>query len=170
MLDFLKQGNWDPQAILALICLVGLLLTGIVVTITVAWSHVRREEIRANLKRDMIDRGVPIDQIERLIGVSTSSGEPVNEKELEAQFASLLVQNEVPGPTMQRLLCAYQATDASTKAAVYSSLEEILGSEPNEEQLVAAVTALCPPRPGPVPTGPYAESPAAVSTAVPAQG
>ena len=92
----------------------------------------------------MLDRGMPIEQVVRLVGGPSAEGPPANGKELEAQFASLLVQNEIPAPTLERVLRIYQETDPATKKAVYDSLEEIVGSGPSEDQLVAAVKALCP--------------------------
>ena len=65
-----------------------------------------------------------------------------------AQMASLLAQSEVPGPVMTEVLRIYQATDGGTKKAVYDAIEEIVGSEPTEDQLLAAVRTLCPPKAG----------------------
>jgi hypothetical protein len=59
-----------------------------------------------------------------------------------------LTQAEVPGPVMLDVMRTYQATDGGTKKAVYDAIEEIVGSEPTEEQLLAAVRTLCPPKAG----------------------
>jgi hypothetical protein len=160
MWDFFK--NWQPHEVLALFVAIGFFLTVIVAVVAASWNRVRREEIRANSIREMLDRGIPVDQVERLIGLPTHGETAANGKALEAQFASLLVQNEVPAPKMERVLRIYQETDPATKKAVYDSLKEIVGSSPSEEQLVAAVMALCPAHGPALPAGSFAEVPAAV--------
>jgi len=95
-----------------------------------------------------VQRGLPIEQIERLIQGPPESEKPYYEKQLEGSLASLLTQSEVPGPVMTEVLRIYQATDGGTKKAVYDAIEEIIGSEPTEEQLLAAVRMLCPPKAG----------------------
>jgi hypothetical protein len=145
MLEFFS--TWHPGLVLALVAVVGFFLTTTVWVIAGHWSSVRRAEIAADLKRDLIQQGQTIEQIERLLaGPAAGAEAQANEKELEAYLASLMVQAEVSEETLEEVLRIYQATDAGTKQAVYDSLEEILGAEPSEEQLLAAVRALCPPK------------------------
>jgi hypothetical protein len=146
MWDFLKQGTWEPGAVIALVMVIGILVMMIAAIVASTWSRVRREEIRASFRRDMVDRGLPIEQIERLENALPDEVPSARVKKLEAQLASLLVQSETPGPTLEKVLRIYQGTDSATKAAIYDSLEEIIESSPSEEQLVAAVAALCPGR------------------------
>jgi hypothetical protein len=146
MWDFLA--GWKPGEVIGLFAVLGGLLTAVAVVGTIVWSIVRHAEIKANLKRDLVQRGFTVEQIERLVYGPSEASQPVNEKELEAQLASLLVQHEVEGPVMDRVLRLYQATDPGTKRAVYDSIEEILDSDASEEQLLTAVRALCPPRSG----------------------
>ena len=160
MWDLLKPGSWNAPDVIILFVMLGIFLTAIVATITVSWSRVRREEIRSNSMRELLDRGMSMEQVERLVGVPADERNPAQGKELEAQFASLLVQNEIAAPTLERVLRIYQSTDPATKKAVYDSLEEIVGSSPSEEQLVAAVKALCPAHAQAAPTGRYEELPA----------
>jgi hypothetical protein len=160
MWDFLTHGKWDMPGVLSFFMLAAFFVTAIVASIAIPWSLVRQKEIRANSIRDMLDRGMSIEQVERLVGTPSEDGNPAKAKQLDAQFASLLVQNEVPAPTMERVLRIYQQTDPVTKKAVYDSLEEIIGSSPTEEQLVAAVKALCPAPAGPAPSARFEEIPA----------
>jgi hypothetical protein len=162
MWEFLKQWNWHPGAIITLFVVIGGFLTAIVAIIANSWSRARREEIRANLKRDMLDRGVAAEQVERLINLPVDGKPEANEKELEGNLASVLVQNEIPAATLERVVRIYQETDPATKKAVYAALEEIIGCEPEEEQLLAAVRALCPARTPAVSTGRFQEVPAGV--------
>jgi hypothetical protein len=146
MLEFFA--NWNPEAILGLTAIVGGLLAVVLCVGLISWCVVRRAQIAADLKRDLVQRGLPIDQIERLIQGPSAHDNPYHEKQLEGSLASLMAQCEVPGPVMTEVLRIYQGTDGGTKKAVYDALEEILGSDPTEDQLLAAVRTLCPPRAG----------------------
>jgi hypothetical protein len=146
MLEFFA--NWSPEAVLGLISIVGGLLAVVSCVGLISWCIVRRSQIAADLKRDLVQRGLSIEQIERLIQGPPESEKPYYEKQLEGSLASVLAQCEVPGPVMTEVLRIYQATDGGTKKAVYDAIEEIIGSEPSEEQLLAAVRTLCPPKSG----------------------
>src|SRR5262249_5976860 len=106
-------------------------------------------EIRANLKRDMLQRGLSVDDIERVL---RAPGEPANsqrtpdERGLDANLASLLVQHEVSAPTIEQVVRTFQAVDPGGKKSVYPGIEEMLDSGAEEEQLVTAVRTLCTPR------------------------
>ena len=117
MWDLLKPGSWNAPDVAMLFMLIGFFLTAIVATVAVCWSLVRRAEIRATSMRDLLDRGIPIEQVVRLVGAPSDDGSPAKGKGLEAQFASLLVQNEIPAPTLERVLRIYQETDPATKKA-----------------------------------------------------
>ena len=148
MLEFFS--TWSPEWILGLISIAGGLLAVVACVGLISWCVVRRAQIAADLKRDLVQRGLPIEQIERLIQGPAESEKPYYEKQLEGSLASVLTQCEVPGPVMTEVLRIYQATDGGTKKAVYDAIEEIIGSEPTEEQLLAAVRTLCPPKAGAV--------------------
>src|SRR6516225_6316766 len=114
MWDFLKQGTWEPGAVIALVMVIGILVMMIAAIVASTWSRVRREEIRASFRRDMVDRGLPIEQIERLENALPDEVPSARVKKLEAQLASLLVQSETPGPTLEKVLRIYQGTDSAT--------------------------------------------------------
>jgi hypothetical protein len=148
MLDFLA--NWSPEEIMGFVAIVGGLLAIVSCVGLISWCVIRNAQIAADLKRDLVQRGLPVDQIERLILGPREDEKPYYEKQLEGSLASLLAQSEVPGPLMTEVLRIYQATDGGTKKAVYDAIEEIIGSEPTEDQLLAAVRTLCPPKAGAV--------------------
>ncbi|HEY1376798.1 MAG TPA: hypothetical protein VGF55_08380 [Gemmataceae bacterium] len=154
--------TWKPSEVIGLAAALGGCLTVVLIVALGVWCSVRHAETAANLKRDMLQRGLSVDEIEHVLRAPAEVPAFASEKELEAGLASLLVQNEVAGPTVERVLRAYQATDPATKKAVYDSLEEIIGSEPSEDQLLAAVTALCPPRTGAPPAARFEHAPAGI--------
>src|SRR5262245_14794224 len=153
MLEFFS--TWHPNAIIGLVSVVGGLLAVSICVGLISWCIVRRAQIAADLKRDLVQRGFSVEQIERLVQGPPEAEKPYYEKQLEGSLASLLAQAEVPGPVMTDVLRIYQATDGGTKKAVYDAIEEIIGSEPTEEQLLAAVRTLCPAKAGPPPVSQY---------------
>src|SRR5437763_16510102 len=120
MFDFFA--TWSPEAIMGFTAIVGGLLTIVICVGLISWCVVRRAQIAADLKRDLVQRGLPIEQIERLIQGPPESEKPYYEKQLEGSLASLLAQAEVPGPVMTEVLRIYQATDGGTKKAVYDAI------------------------------------------------
>jgi len=148
MVEFFS--TWNPGAVTALVAVAGLFLT--IAVAVLSWNRrmVRETEIAANLKRELIQKGYSVEQIAQLVAVPLQGArDKVNEKEREAQLASLMVQYEVTGGTLEEILRTYQATDAATKKAVYDSVQEMLEAEGTEERVLAAVRALCPPKPAP---------------------
>jgi hypothetical protein len=144
MFEFLTL--WPPGAVIGLVSVVVGCLTAIVWGIAIFWSWVRREEIRANLKRDMLQRGLSVEEIERILRAPDKPEQAVNERDLDANLASLLVQYEVSAPTIEQVVRTFQAADPTAKKAVYDAVEEMLGSGAEEEQLVTAIRMLCTPR------------------------
>ena len=148
MLEFFS--TWHPGAVTALVAVASLFLTIIVAILSGNWRRVRQTEIAASLKRELIQQGYPVEQIGQLVNAPLDDeDETVNQKGREWQLAALLVRHEVSGEAMEGLLRTYQATDAATRKAVYDSVEEMLEAGGNEEQVMAAVRALCPPKPVP---------------------
>jgi hypothetical protein len=141
MAEFFKH---DSSGILMLgfFLVVGVLIVATVITFY--WMQTRREEMRASLLRDLLDRGVPPDQVERLVNATTEAN--ASDKRLEGKLAAVMIENEVPAGTMERVLRIYQHTDPATKQAMFKAIEEMVESSPTEEQLLAAMTALCPAR------------------------
>lgn len=68
LLDGISGG--DRSQVLVLL---GALVALVVAIGIVHWSRVRRAEIEADLKRDLLDRGMSIDEIERVMRLGNSS-------------------------------------------------------------------------------------------------
>jgi hypothetical protein len=148
-----------PGVIIFGFMLVGIVLM-VVTAITIHWMNVRREETRAHLVRDLVDRGIPLDQVERLVNPTAESN--LGDKRLEGKLASVMIENEIPAATMERVLRTYRQTDPATKQAMFKAIEEMVEAGPSEEQLLAGVNALCPARPDSPPTAHYQQAPASV--------
>jgi hypothetical protein len=141
--------GWRPGQIIGLVAVAGGLLTVMVMCISIVWYLSRRDSLLANQKHDYLERGFTIEQIDRLLrapGPSAGDAAIAQEKAVEANLASLLVQYEVPSTTMQRVLQLFKETEPASKKAICDAIEEMLEAEVGEEQLIAAVTSLCSPR------------------------
>jgi hypothetical protein len=141
--------SWSPKQVIGLVAVIGAFTTVIVVTLAIVWYQSRRESLLANLKHDYLERGFTIEQIDRLLrspGPSALDAAVAEEKSLEASLASLLVQYEVPAPTMERVLKSFQESEATGKKAIYDAIEEMLEADVAGEQLLTAVNMLCHPR------------------------
>jgi hypothetical protein len=148
MLEFFK--SWNPGAVTALVAVASFFLTIIIAVLSANWRRVRETEITADLKRELIQKGYSVEQVAQLVAVPlVAAYETGNEKELEGQLALLLVQHVPTGKTLEEILRIYQATDAATKKAVYDSVQEMLEAGGTEEQVLAVMRVLCPPKSAP---------------------
>jgi hypothetical protein len=144
MIEMLSR--WKPGEVIAGLAVILGCLTAIVWGVAIFWCWARRTEVRANLMRDFLQRGLAVEEIERLLRVQhdpTPAAKLVNERELEANLASLLVQYEVSAATIEQVVRVYQGTDPATKKAVYDAIEEMLESGAGEDQLLTAIRTLC---------------------------
>jgi hypothetical protein len=146
MIEMLSQ--WRAGEVIGLAAVVLGCLTAIVWGIALFWCLTRRSEIHANAVREYLQRGLSVDEIERLIRAhhSPMARDVTDERTLEANLASVLVQHEVSAATMEQVVRVFQSADAATKKAVYDAIEEMLESDVSEDQLLAAVRTLCGPR------------------------
>ena len=72
MWEFLS--TWPPGMVIGLVSVVGGCLTAIVWGIAIFWSWTRRAEIAANLKRDLLQRGLSVEEVERVLDVLAPPG------------------------------------------------------------------------------------------------
>jgi hypothetical protein len=70
MIDLLSKMN--PGEFIPLVAVVGGLLCGIIGIIAGTWQKVRREEIAAALKHDMLNRGMSADDIRTVLEASST--------------------------------------------------------------------------------------------------
>jgi hypothetical protein len=63
--------QWRPSDVILLVVFVGGILITLTAIVSGHWSAVRTAEMNAELKREMIQRGVPVADIERLLGATS---------------------------------------------------------------------------------------------------
>jgi hypothetical protein len=69
MLEFLSR--FDGGELIAIIAIAGGLLVGLVVMIADYWHRIRKAEIAAKLKHDMLDRGMSAEEIRIVLEAGT---------------------------------------------------------------------------------------------------
>jgi hypothetical protein len=69
MVEFLSR--FDGGELIAIIAIVGGLLIGLVVMIADYWHKIRKAEIAAKLKHDMLDRGMSAEEIRIVLEAGT---------------------------------------------------------------------------------------------------
>lgn len=137
--------QWEAKYVVMLAGVVALAAIVIAVAGFGAWRRVKIAGIEADLKRDAMNRGFNLEQIERLINGPDDADEPVDEKAVEADLASVLVQYEVPTPTLEQVLQLFHTAPARSKSKIYEAIGEMLEAEATSETLIAAVRTLCQP-------------------------
>jgi hypothetical protein len=151
MLDFFS--GWRPSHVIGLVAVISTFLTIMVVAVGAFWYCHRRAVLIAEQKHDFLERGFTVDQIERLLRAPAPSAQEAaaSEKAVEGNLASLLVQYEVPAPSIEQIMKMFQSVEPASKQAVCDSISEMLESEAADEQLLTAVRQLCRPSENPQP-------------------
>lgn len=74
--DLFVDLDGDQRFVLAIICIGCAMVVLIVLTATISsvWYYLRHKQIDADLKRDMLDRGMSADEIEQVIEATPRSG------------------------------------------------------------------------------------------------
>ncbi|HZV07374.1 MAG TPA: hypothetical protein VE999_19985 [Gemmataceae bacterium] len=130
-----------------------ILLFGIGAAVHVWWAsrqENRRAEREAALKKEMLDRGLSVDEIERVIRATAEQPkQPISdedEKEVAGEFGALLVSCK-PG-TIEEVFVLFKAADLATRRAMVSAISQMrdqLASEVTDEQVRAVVRGLARP-------------------------
>jgi hypothetical protein len=65
--------NFNPGQVIGLVAVAGGLLCGIVSIVMVFWHEIRKAEVEAALKQDMLNRGMTADEIRTVIEAGSHS-------------------------------------------------------------------------------------------------
>lgn len=128
----------------------GWVITSVVSSIAKNWRKVHESEHQAALKQSMVDKGMSVEDIERVLRASSISTDeeavkPAVPTVPAVALATQLMQHEVPAATLEQILDAFRGGDAATQQALAQSIEEMLDGGAESEQILAAVRALCRP-------------------------
>ena len=142
------------------------MITVIVVVTTVSHAYVASHRATAELafKTQMLQRGLSVEEIERLMTASAhprhrprSPNDPAISEESLNEVVSVLGQAGTPAAVIEEVLWAFRSVDVPTQELISQAIQHLVGSADNVdgEQILAVVRPLC---------GPKAETPAPVAS------
>jgi hypothetical protein len=118
------------------------------------WAKVRRTEIEAALKHDMLQRGLGAEDIERVLRASQAPAEPAATSApagdtSPAALAGVLADNSYEGDDIAAILKAVAERDAPLSAAEFAVVRKLAEEGYEGDDVVTTIRAL--PRPAPTP-------------------
>lgn len=148
-LDKIGQGQIIPVIAIVVGGIVG--IVAIIAGCLTSHSRTRQD---AELRKNMLDRGMSAAEIEQVMhgfGASADAQESAEDALwYDGELAKMLAvpkngRNAEPysSDAISAVLRAFRALSANEKAAIYNSIQEMIEAGAGEEQLVAAVRGLC---------------------------
>jgi hypothetical protein len=141
------------------------IVTSVVYALTEAWQKVRRAELETALKRQMLDRGLTVAEMEQLLRASPRSSPPAPaDGRVVEKVAETLAEHQAPPQVIEQVLIAVRRADPGTQQAIHRAIEAVVAKaleedEPaNAEAILAFVRGL---------STPVERAPAAEQAAVP---
>lgn len=129
-----------------------IVITSVAGTIAHAWQKVRRAEQEAALKQDMLQRGLSIEEIERVLRApakqSETRADKSGDKYVLQELGMILGACQASPAVIEEVLPIVQAADSATKQAILQAVQGVReGSEEEieDEQIRAVVRALARP-------------------------
>jgi hypothetical protein len=131
-----------------------LAVTSVAATLAQAWHKVRRADREAALKKEMLQRGLSVEEMERVLRASAKPQEETAaasaDDEAIEELVTCLAACESPGHVIEQVLAAVRATEPSLKQAICRAVQALVNSsglegEARDEQILAVVRGLCPP-------------------------
>ena len=129
----------------------GITIMVVITILATAWTTTRQANLDADLKRDMIQRGMSAEDIERVIAASAnsnprdqpSSAQGISEDSLN-EVVSVLGQVGASPEVIEEVLSVFRSADVPTQEAVSEAIQHLVESadEVTGEQIVAVVRAL----------------------------
>jgi hypothetical protein len=148
------------------------ILTTVAATVAQAWQKVRKAQVDAALKQEMLQRGLSVEEIARVLnpkemadaalkkemlerGLSVEEMErvlkppkapeaPLSEDATYRELGACLATQEIPGPALGEIIAAFRALELPAKRALVHMLKGIVdgGGDLGELWLLAMVRGL----------------------------
>jgi hypothetical protein len=105
----------NPEYLIPIFFIVCGALVAIVAIVATQWRAVRQIDIEAALKQDMLNRGLPVEEIERIVRASstvpagTQGGEPVSDNEY--YLVEKLVDEGKSADEIERILRVFRTKE-----------------------------------------------------------
>jgi len=141
---------WDglPGILVVTFICGGWVIVAVVNTAAKSWRKVRESEHLAGLKQSMIEKGMSVEDIERVV---RASPEPEPEPQPKAEkveysplvnLATKLVEQEVPANVMEEILMAYRDADPAGQRILAKVVEELFDNGADGERVLVVVRTL----------------------------
>jgi hypothetical protein len=121
----------------------------VVATITQAWQKVKKTQAEAGLKQAMVQRGLSVEEIERVLRPAEA---PASEEKMYHSFGECLAHLSLSGSKLSdsalaEVMAAFSGADLATKRALLRTLKGFTdgGGTLKEEGVLALVRGLRPP-------------------------
>jgi hypothetical protein len=166
MLDLLQNFWFMLFAWLIIITVVG--------TVTQAWQRVRRADREAALKETMLQRGLSIDEIERLLRASSKPQEDAAAESAEndaiEELTEALGECGAAAPVVEEVLAAIRGADPATRQTTCRAVKAVInGSDQasKDELILAVARGLCRPAAAPAEPVPSRQPDLAIREPIP---
>jgi hypothetical protein len=139
--------HWSPAE---LIVLVGVLLVaGILITALLFWRRVRLVQAEAALKTAMLQRGLTVDEMERLLRAGPRAERPppplTTEDQIIGEIVGHMTGPDVSEQDLEKVLAALTAVEPGKKLALCSTLLRMIKmSDPDPDRMLAVIRGLTP--------------------------
>jgi hypothetical protein len=109
------------------------------------WRKVRESEHLAALKQSLVERGMSVEEIERVVRAAPESQELDADETPVVQLTRKLAEQELSPDALEEILRAFQASDPVTQKTLAHTVEALSDNGAKAEHIVAAVRALARP-------------------------
>ena len=133
-------------------------LFGMITLVTVAgslgkaWTVAHRATLDAALKREMIQRGMSVEDLERVMAASahprSPSAEGISEDSLN-EVVTVLGQVHATPAVIEEVLWAFRSVDVRTQELISQAIQHLVGDDTHKatgDQILAVVRPLCQPK------------------------
>jgi hypothetical protein len=123
----------------------GWIAVSVISSIAKNWRKVQESEHAAALKQSMIERGMSVDEIERVLRAAPATSDSEEALDESTRISKKLAEHGVPGPAVEHIVGAYHAANPGTKKTLSATVVAMLDGGADSEQVLAAVRAIARP-------------------------
>src|SRR5262245_17032572 len=117
----------DPALLIPIIMAVGGSLVGIIAIVAHQWRNVRQAEVEAALKQDMLNRGMSVDEIERVVRATNKPTEakPTKRDHISGNEYALIEKLVDEGKSAEEIDRIIKALKAGGKPVQREAVESV---------------------------------------------
>jgi hypothetical protein len=145
---FSQWASTDIILLVAVLAAAALVVMGMVI-----WWRIRLAQADAMVKQAMLQRGLSMEEIERLVSLGMTRDEPAAAKSVASapmddglmvqELTSWLAQADVSEATLAQVLSAFWTADSSKRCLIYRAVRGLFEvASLNEERVLAVIRSL----------------------------